>query len=237
MNNIERIKLNLRLQKLLSGIDGLYLGKRLMKTDPKNKKSKTKEEMLVELEEEVKNCKKCMLYKTKVKSVFGEGDPDTKLMFVGEGPGFEEDKQGRPFVGAAGELLTKIISAMGLTREKVYITNVVKCHPLRIPDPYLRNNDRPPTKQEIESCIPYLKKQIMIIRPRIICCLGSTAATVLTKKEEPISELRGKIFKYEEIPEIEIVPTYHPAALLRNPSLKPLVWKDMKLIMKILGLK
>ncbi len=235
MNDIERIKLSLKLQKLLYGIDGLYLDTKLTTKNNFNS-SKTKKEMLAELEKEVKKCQKCNLYKTRIEAVFGEGDPNAKLMFVGEGPGYEEDKQGRPFVGAAGELLTKIISAMGLTREKVYITNIVKCHPLKIPDPYLRNNDRPPNKYEIESCLPYLKKQIMIIKPRIICCLGSTAATVLTKKEVSISEIRGKIFKYEDNNEIEIIPTYHPAALLRNPSLKPLVWRDMKVIIKILGL-
>jgi DNA polymerase len=235
MNNIERIKTKLKLQKLLFNTEGLYLGTRLNNFG--NKMNKTKKELLEELKKEVEKCQKCELYKTRIKTVFGEGDPDAKLMFVGEGPGYEEDKQGRPFVGAAGELLTKIILAMGLTREKVYIANIVKCHPLKIPDPYLRNNDRPPNKQEIENCLPFLKKQIMIIRPRIICCLGSTAASVLTKREEPISELRGKIFKYEEDNGIEIIPTYHPAALLRNPSLKPLVWKDMKVIMKILGLK
>jgi len=235
MNNIERIKTKLKLQKLLFNIEGLYLGTRLNNFG--NKMNKTKKELLEELKKEVEKCQKCVLYKTRIKTVFGEGDPDAKLMFVGEGPGYEEDKQGRPFVGAAGELLTKIILAMGLTREKVYIANIVKCHPLKIPDSYLRNNDRPPNKQEIENCLPFLKKQIMIIRPRIICCLGSTAASVLTKREEPISELRGKIFKYEEDNGIEIIPTYHPAALLRNPSLKPLVWKDMKVVMKILGLK
>jgi len=237
MNNIERIKLNLKLQKLLYGIDGLYLETKLTKNNSDTKKVKTKKELLSELEKEVRKCQKCELYKTRIETVFGEGDPETKLMFVGEGPGYEEDKQGRPFVGAAGELLTKIISAMGLSREKVYIANIVKCHPLKVPDPYLRNNDRPPNKQEIESCLPYLKKQIMIIKPKVICCLGSTAATVITQKEKPISELRGKIFKYEDDNEIEIVPTYHPAALLRNPSLKPLLWNDMKLIIKLLGLK
>jgi DNA polymerase len=235
MNNIERIKTKLKLQKLLFNTEGLYLGTRLNNFG--DKVNKTKKELLEELKKEVEKCQKCELYKTRIKTVFGEGDPDAKLMFVGEGPGYEEDKQGRPFVGAAGELLTKIILAMGLTREKVYIANIVKCHPLKIPEPYLRNNDRPPNKQEIENCLPFLKKQIMIIRPRIICCLGSTAASTLTKREEPISELRGKIFKYEEDNGIEIIPTYHPAALLRNPSLKPLVWKDMKVIMKILGLK
>jgi uracil-DNA glycosylase family 4 len=235
MNNIERIKTKLKLQKLLFNTEGLYLGTRLNNFG--NKMNKTKKELLEELKKEVERCQRCDLCKTRIKTVFGEGDSDAKLMFVGEGPGYEEDKQGRPFVGVAGELLTKIILAMGLTREKVYIANIVKCHPLKIPDPYLRNNDRPPNKQEIENCLPFLKKQIMIIRPRIICCLGSTATSVLTKREEPISELRGKIFKYEENNGIEIIPTYHPAALLRNPSLKPLVWKDMKVIMKILGLK
>lgn len=222
----------LKLQKLY-GTEGLYLPQNsniIVNNDNKHKQ-------LVVLQEEVKQCKKCHLWKTRINTVFGEGDINAELMFVGEGPGYEEDKQGRPFVGPAGELLTKIISAMGLSREKVYITNVVKCHPLREPDPYLRNNDRPPTQQEISSCLPYLEKQIEIIRPKVICCLGSTAARVLTGENLPITELCGKIFGYEKLQGVKIVPTYHPAALLRNPSLKKQTWNDMKTIMKILGIK
>lgn len=236
--NIQRIKNLLLLQKLY-GVDGIFFEKSYIsnpKRETNGKNNLSKSQLLQELASEVKNCTKCNLYKTRVHAVFGEGNVNAELMFVGEGPGFEEDKQGRPFVGRAGELLTRIILAMKLTREMVYITNIVKCHPLRVPDPNLRNNDRPPNKDEIEQCLPYLKKQIEIIKPKVICCLGSTAAVVLTRNELPITELRGKVFSYEEIPEIKIVPTYHPAALLRNPSLKPYVWKDMKLIMKILGI-
>lgn len=251
--NFDRIKSLLLLQKIY-GTDGFYFEKPLLikkhlslenldenhhnntKNDKTGKSVKSKEQLLEKIKKDVVSCKKCNLYKTRVNVVFGEGNVDAELMFIGEGPGFDEDKQGRPFVGRAGELLTRIITAMKLSREMVYITNIVKCHPLRVPDPNLRNNDRPPNDVEINTCLPYLKKQIEIIRPKVICCLGSTSARVLTKNDLPITELRGKILNYDEIPDIKIVATYHPAALLRNPSLKAYVWKDMKLIMKILGI-
>ncbi len=230
MNRI-RIKNILKIYKEYYNIDGLYIEKNNLSVSVKNNKV----DLLNEVYEEVKNCKKCPLWKTRVNVVFGEGNYDAELMFVGEGPGYEEDKQARPFVGKAGELLTRIIAAMKLKREDVYIANVVKCHPLKEPDPYLRNNDRPPQEEEIKQCYPYLEKQIEIIKPKVICCLGSTAAKVLTGNDVPITELRGKIFKYKNT-DIKIIPTYHPAALLRNPSLKKPTWQDMQLIMKILGL-
>lgn len=223
----ERLKHILKLQKDLYWLDGLYIDKKIYKEN--------KAIELSNLKELVRQCRKCSLWKTRVNVVFGEGDINAKLMFIGEGPGYEEDKQGRPFVGKAGELLTKIIKAMQLKREEVYIANVVKCHPLKVPDPYLRNNDRPPTEEEIQQCYPYLEKQIEIIRPKVICCLGNVAAKVLTKNDSPITELRGKIFKYKDT-EINIISTYHPAALLRNPSLKKLTWQDIQLVMKILGM-
>ncbi|MCX7957378.1 MAG: uracil-DNA glycosylase [Endomicrobia bacterium] len=228
----KRIKNILKLYKDLYNLDGFYV------ENLNNVKSQTdKLQHLSQLEIKVKNCKNCPLHTTRVKTVFGEGNSEAQIMFVGEGPGFEEDKQGRPFVGRAGELLTKIIKAMGLERENVYITNIVKCHPLVKPDPELRNNDRPPTKEEIEACYNYLREQIEIINPKVICCLGSTAAKVLTSNDVPISELRGKIFEYKYNNVFaQIVPTYHPAALLRNPSLKPSVWKDIQIVMKISGL-
>lgn len=236
--NKEKIKTLLKLYRKVYNIDGFYLENINKKTQQNIKNVSTiennKEYLLNLLKEKVSDCKNCPLWKTRVNTVFGEGDVNAEIMFVGEGPGYEEDKQGRPFVGRAGELLTKIINAMKMQREDVYIANIVKCHPLRMPDPELRNNDRPPNDEEISKCIEYLEKQIEIISPKIVCCLGSTATKVLTKNDIPISELRGKIFEYYKDNNIKIVPTYHPAALLRNPSLKPLVWKDMQLIMKLL---
>ncbi|MCX5781747.1 MAG: uracil-DNA glycosylase [Elusimicrobia bacterium] len=178
---------------------------------------------------EISACKKCHLGKTRIKFVFGEGNPNSKLMFIGEGPGFDEDHLGRPFVGRAGQLLTKIIESMGLKREDVYIANIVKCHPMKDPsDSEKRGNDRAPTPEEIAECLPYLQKQIEIISPKIICALGSHASKTLLSTEETIGVLRGKFRYYNGT---LLMPTYHPAALLRNPSLKKDVWEDMKLIM------
>ena len=170
------------------------------------------------LREEVSGCVKCPLHRGRTQTVFGEGSPTAKLMFVGEAPGMEEDRQGRPFVGQAGKLLTKIIESIGLTREEVYIANVIKCRP---------PGNRPPLPEEVHSCTPYLSKQIALIRPRLICTLGKHATSVLVGKEEPISALRGQFYEYEGI---QIMPTFHPAYLLRNPSAKRIVWEDMKKI-------
>ncbi|MEN3013729.1 MAG: uracil-DNA glycosylase [Endomicrobiia bacterium] len=224
-----------KLASILYSLDGLYIdiSKNLFNDNNPDDKFKKLEKLKLE----VKKCRNCNLYQTRTNVVFGEGNINAELMFIGEAPGYEEDKQARPFVGKAGELLNKIIQAMNLNREEVYITNVVKCHPVEIPDPQLRNNDRPPTLEEIKACINYLHHQIEIISPKVICCLGSIAAKTLTGNDVPISELRGKIFEYKYSGlDIKVIPTYHPAALLRNPSLKPYVWKDMKLIMKILGI-
>lgn len=192
----------------------------------------TKEESqymtLNEYQKKISNCKKCPLGKTRINFVFGVGNPKAELMFVGEGPGFDEDHKGEPFVGRAGQLLTKIIEAMGLSREKVYIANTVKCHPMVDPsNPEKRSNDRPPTTEEILECLPYLEKQIDIIRPKFICCLGTWAARTLLASEEPIGKLRGRFYDYHGI---QLLATYHPAALLRNPAFKKDVWEDMKKI-------
>jgi DNA polymerase len=174
------------------------------------------------IKEEVMACTMCGLAKTRKNVVFGAGDLKAKLMFIGEAPGFDEDVQGRPFVGKAGMLLTKIIAAMGLKREDVYICNILKCRP-----PQNRN----PLPDEIESCINYLYRQIDYIKPRVICALGKFAAQTLLKTETPISKLRGNWREYRGI---KFMPTYHPAYLLRNPGDKKLVWQDMKKIMEIL---
>jgi DNA polymerase len=152
--------------------------------------------------------------------VFGEGNPGAKLVFIGEAPGRDEDLQGEPFVGQAGQLLNKIIQAIQLRREEVYIANIIKCRP-----PENRN----PEPDEIAACEPFLIKQLQVIRPRLICALGAFAAQTLLKTEEKISSLRGNFHEYQGIP---LMPTYHPAYLLRNPSRKREVWEDMKKIKK-----
>lgn len=178
---------------------------------------------LAALEAEYKKCMVCPLSASRTHVVFGSGDPDARLVFVGEAPGFEEDRQGLPFVGAAGQLLTKIIEAMKLRREDVYIANCLKCRP-----PANRN----PLPTEIAACSPILRKQIEIIRPRIVCALGKFAAQTLLNTEEPISRLRGRFFDWEGI---RLMPTFHPAYLLRNPEDKKYVWEDVQKIMRELG--
>ncbi|PKM92703.1 MAG: uracil-DNA glycosylase [Elusimicrobia bacterium HGW-Elusimicrobia-4] len=188
---------------------------------------------LTGLAEEIKNCKKCPLHKSRKNAVPGEGSSKAKLMFIGEGPGFDEDRLGRPFVGRSGQLLDKIISAMGMKREDVFIANIVKCHPMIDPlHPDERGNDRKPTSDEINGCIGYVEKQIEIIKPKIICALGSVSATTLTGIKAPLGELRGKFHDYKGI---KLMPTFHPAALLRNPNWKKDAWEDMKKIMKELA--
>jgi len=177
---------------------------------------------LEEVRKELRDCKRCKLHRTRRTIVFGEGNEKATLMFVGEGPGYDEDVQGRPFVGKAGQLLTKIIESINLSREEVYIANIVKCRP-----PQNRN----PEPDEIQSCNPFLMDQIRVIRPKIICALGTFAAQTLLKTSTKISELRGKIFDIEGI---KVIPTYHPAFLLRNPERKRDVWEDMKKIAEYL---
>jgi len=168
------------------------------------------------------NCQECPLAKAGRKQVvFGNGNPETKLMFVGEGPGRDEDAQGKPFVGRAGQLLTKIIEAMGLTREQIYISNVVKCRP---------PENRTPLPLESGTCKELLLfKEIDIIKPSIICALGSVATKALLGEEVTISKTRGIFQDFKGIP---VMPTYHPAYLLRNPAEKKTVWEDMKKIME-----
>ena len=170
---------------------------------------------------ECTRCKLSGLGRTQV--VFGVGNPGADLMFVGEAPGADEDVQGVPFVGRAGQLLTKIIEAIGLRREDVYIANVIKCRP-----PQNRN----PEPDEIETCEPFLFQQIDVIKPKVIVTLGKFAAQCLLRSEEPISRLRGRLFDYRGA---KLIPTFHPAYLLRNPSSKREVWEDMKLVKKLLS--
>ncbi len=171
---------------------------------------------------ELGECCRCDLHTLRHRIVFGEGNPHAELVFVGEAPGADEDAQGRPFVGRAGQLLTKIIAAMGLKREEVYICNILKCRP-----PENRN----PLPEEIAACEPFLIRQLEAIRPRVICALGSFAAHTLLKSEAPITVLRGRFHSYQGIP---LMPTYHPAYLLRNPGAKKQAWEDVQAIMKLL---
>ncbi len=188
---------------------------------------------------EIGDCLRCALGQTRKKLVFGVGNPAARVMFVGEGPGFEEDRQGEPFVGKAGQLLDKILAAIQLDRQKVYIANIVKCHPMVDPKkPEMRGNDRPPTPEEMAPCLSFLKKQIDIINPVIIVTLGATAAKALLNTFEGITRIRGKLRDVNIVdgkPPYKVLPTYHPAALLRNPDLKKDVWEDMKLLRQILS--
>ena len=180
---------------------------------------------LEDLREDIGDCRRCKLYQDRTTLVFGEGSSKARLVFVGEGPGREEDQVGRPFVGEAGRLLTKIIEAMGLSRESVYICNVVKCRPPK---------NRDPDGDEIESCLPFLKRQISLIQPDVICALGRVAAQALLGKEFRITRERGKWHSFMDIP---MMPTFHPAYLLRNPTAKREVWEDIQEIMRHLGME
>ncbi|MFB3884293.1 MAG: uracil-DNA glycosylase [Thermodesulfobacteriota bacterium] len=173
---------------------------------------------LEEVRKELGDCRRCKLHKTRRTLVFGEGNKKATLMVIGEGPGYEEDVQGRPFVGRAGQLLTKILQSIHLEREEVYIANIIKCRP-----PQNRN----PEPDEIQTCSPFLLRQIQAIQPKIICALGTFAAQTLLKTDAKITSLRGKFFDFSGI---KVVPTYHPAYLLRNPDRKRDVWEDMKQI-------
>ena len=177
-------------------------------------------ETLGEIRTDLGDCKRCRLSEKRKNIVFGTGDPHAKLMFVGEGPGYEEDQMGEPFVGAAGKLLTKIIEAINHTREQVYICNIIKCRP---------PGNRNPMADEIEACFPFLKRQIAAVKPAVICALGTFAAQTLLDTTSPISKLRGSFYDYSGS---KVLPTYHPAYLLRNPEKKRDVWEDMKKLMK-----
>jgi DNA polymerase len=179
---------------------------------------------LEEVIDEIGECTRCKLHEGRTNLVFGEGNANASLVFVGEGPGRDEDEQGRPFVGRAGKLLTKIINAMGLQRTDVYICNVVKCRP---PD------NRNPEADEMTTCGQFLTKQLLSIDPEVIVCLGSIASRYLLNSKASLGSLRGKFHPYGNS---KLLVTYHPAALLRNPNFKKPLWEDMKLVLKELQL-
>jgi uracil-DNA glycosylase family 4 len=179
-------------------------------------------ESLEAIRSDLGDCTRCALHKGRSHIVFGIGNPQADLMFIGEGPGVEEDRQGLPFVGPAGQLLTKIIEAIDLTRDDVYITNIVKCRPPRNLDP---------DPEEVAACRPFLERQVDAIRPKVICALGRVSALNLLDTNEGITRIRGRIFPFRGA---KLVPTFHPAYLLRDASKKRECWEDMKLIRRLL---
>ncbi len=188
----------------------------------------SKQQALDELRKALEPCCKCDIAEARTHLVFGDGDPDADLMFIGEAPGQQEDLQGVPFVGRAGQLLTRIIEAIGLARDRVYIGNILKCRP---------PNNRTPTVQESATCFPNLERQIEIIQPRIIVTLGNPATKTLLETTQGITRMRGRFVEWRGI---EVMPTYHPSYLLRNPDAKRDVWEDMKKVharMRELGLE
>jgi len=184
------------------------------------------EKIITELLSPPEGCSRCKLCQSRKTIVVGEGNPNAELVFVGEGPAEQEDAQGRPFVGKAGQLLDKMIHAMGLQREQVYLCNIVKCHP---------TGNRNPEAEEIEACSQFLARQLDVIRPKIVVALGNLAAQTLLQTEEPISQLRGNFFPYRN--GAKLMPTLHPAHLLRNPVSKREAWADLQQVASELGLQ
>ncbi len=178
----------------------------------------SKGEYLETLHKENEHCSACKLAKTRRSFVWGQGNADAHVVFVGEGPGEQEDEEGVPFVGNAGQLLTKMLSAIDLSRDEVYITNIVKCRP-----PQNRN----PEQDEIQACLPFLETQLSIIQPRIICALGKVAANVLLENDNSLGSMRQKFYDFKEN---KLMVTYHPSALLRNPQWKRPAWEDLKML-------
>jgi DNA polymerase len=205
-----------------SGLQNLAPEKRSV--EPVEVKPKVKLPLLEAVRTELGECTRCKLHRNRTNIVFGVGNPEARLMFVGEAPGEDEDLQGFPFVGKAGQLLTKMIEAMGLRRDDVYICNTVKCRP---------PNNRNPEPDELLACEPFLKGQLGAVKPEAIVTLGKFAAQSLLRDSTPITRLRGQWREYEGIP---VMPTFHPAYLLRSPAEKGKVWEDLKQVMKKLGM-
>ncbi|HYE72728.1 MAG TPA: uracil-DNA glycosylase [Blastocatellia bacterium] len=192
---------------------------------PANFEAGFKDDTLEKIREDMGECQRCKLWKTRTKLVFGEGNEKADLMFVGEAPGADEDASGRPFVGRAGQLLTKMIEAINLKREDVYIANVIKSRP---------PGNRNPEKDEIEACIPFLFRQIATIRPKLIVTLGNPATQSLLNTKTGISQMRGTFQDYPRLSGIKVLPTFHPAYLLRSPDKKREAWEDLKKVRKFL---
>ncbi len=227
------VKQHLEMEQFFSGF---ALKGKAVPPEPKHQEDNMADaEKAAELEkiaEEVQQCRKCPLGSLRTNAVPGEGNPNARIMFIGEGPGADEDAQGRPFVGRAGQLLDKVISAMGLKRSEVFIGNILKCRP---------PENRDPRADEIINCLPYLQRQIEIINPEIIVALGAHAAKTLLNTTKPIGQLRGQFHEYYAglgKPPIQLMPTYHTAYLLRNysPENRRKVWEDMKKVLTELDL-
>ncbi|MCB1214267.1 MAG: uracil-DNA glycosylase [Deltaproteobacteria bacterium] len=232
-----------KLQALqLAGYQEFFLGHEPQKSNPQQSKKEESSFMVKDLayhlegiKKELGDCQRCRLAKTRTNLVFGVGNPKAELMFIGEAPGRDEDKKGEPFVGRAGQLLTKMIEAMGYTRSEVYIANVIKCRP-----PENRN----PAPDEVETCEPFLLKQIEVIKPKVIVALGTYAMQALLLSDEPIGRRRGSLLKWPnltvkakfetalDLESIDLMATYHPAFLLRNASMKKVVWEDLQKVME-----
>jgi DNA polymerase len=192
--------------------------------DPQPTQPRNSAESLAAVRAEIGDCTRCKLHRLgRRQIVFGVGNPNADLMFVGEAPGHDEDVQGIPFVGRAGQLLTRIIEAIGLKRDDVYIANVIKCRP---------PGNRNPEQDEVETCEPFLFQQIDIIQPKVVVALGTFAARALLRTIDPITRLRGRVYEYRGA---KLIPTFHPAYLLRNPASKREVWEDMKVVKKLLA--
>ena len=203
-------------QQVELGFDEVYA--RSVSKRSSVEKPNTSVKTLTEFYQEIKDCKKCHLHQSRTNLVFGAGDQNAEVMFVGEAPGREEDLQGEPFVGRAGQLLDKILAAIKFSRDEVYIANILKCRP---------PENRDPLPDEIQMCEPHLLEQIRIIQPKIICALGRIAAQALLKTKLPLGQLRGKLHDYHGT---KFLVTYHPAALLRYPQYKRATWEDVKLL-------
>ena len=215
--NNEELKKHLKVLKEL-GFDEIILNKKFISKDEILKERK---KLLEKINEEIQICKKCDLHKSRTNAVLGEGNIEAKLMFVGEAPGEEEDKQGRPFVGRAGKLLTKLIERAGYKREEFYIANICKCRP---------PGNRTPTLDEMEKCFPYLKEQIEIINPKVLCLLGAVAGQAFLNRKVKITKERGAIIKWNDK---ILLLTYHPAYVLRNPKEEETLFKDIKRAIEI----
>jgi DNA polymerase len=222
---LDEVEALLRFWKQI-GISGFQCSEqRLAQVEAWDQPPAPKSETLETIRNDLGDCRRCTLAQGRSNIVFGVGSPRASLMFIGEGPGYDEDRQGIPFVGAAGKLLTRIIEAMQLSREAVYIANIVKCRP---------PGNRNPQQDEVAACLPFLKRQIESVRPQWICVLGKVAAQTLLDTQAPISSMRGRWHEFNGIP---VMPTYHPAYLLRNPDGKKAVWSDMQLVMKAMGIR
>ncbi len=222
------------LKETLKVLEAIGFTELYLKEKVEGKREKTPKEepqdrrlLLQKLFESFKDCRKCDLHKSRTQVVPGDGNPYSPVVFVGEAPGEEEDRQGRPFVGRAGQLLNRLIKeVLGMEREEVYITNVCKCRP---------PGNRKPTPIEMRACSPYLRKEIEIIKPRVICCLGATAGEGVLGKSLKITKVRGQVFPYPFNPRIKVFLTYHPAYVLRNPREESTLVKDFERLKELIS--